>query len=206
LEVKGWAIPIPAYSRRAATLRPREARLAGAAARVAGGTPQPLAPPESPSQQRPRLRACGNLRGVNLRTGLRVERKMKREGESKGEKSQSVFPRLKGGDARRVRDMGAAERGGGNIKGCEHFYPRVKALDCLVCAIFAAQRPCPRTVTRWTAAVQVRQRAARVSSKPAHIYLTEFVNYLVSESQLPHKIVNLLCTITNQDMRLMILW
>jgi hypothetical protein len=41
---------------------------------------------------------------------------------------------------------------------------------------------------------------------PRQIHLTECVNRMVLESQLPHKIVNLLFTITNQDNKLTILW
>ena len=37
-------------------------------------------------------------------------------------------------------------------------------------------------------------------------YLTESIYQLVLESQLPHKIVDLLCTETNQNIKLTVLW
>ena len=37
-------------------------------------------------------------------------------------------------------------------------------------------------------------------------YLTEFIYLLVSESQLPHNIVNLWFTITDQNIELTVLW
>ena len=39
-----------------------------------------------------------------------------------------------------------------------------------------------------------------------HLYLTDCIYELVLESQLPHRIVNLLFTITNQNIQLTILW
>ena len=41
---------------------------------------------------------------------------------------------------------------------------------------------------------------------PETVYFTSCISELVLESQLPHKIFNLLFTITNCDMRLTVLW
>ena len=44
------------------------------------------------------------------------------------------------------------------------------------------------------------------ASVGVHTYLTDCMNQRVSESQLPHKLVNLLFTIAYQDNTLTILW
>ena len=48
--------------------------------------------------------------------------------------------------------------------------------------------------------------ASRVSPALHRAYLTQCVYLLVLESQLPHKIVNLLSTITDQYIKLTVLW
>ena len=49
-------------------------------------------------------------------------------------------------------------------------------------------------------------RSWRPSPGGVRSHLTECVHQLVLESQLPHKTVNLLLTITNQDDNLTVLW
>ena len=43
-------------------------------------------------------------------------------------------------------------------------------------------------------------------SEPLQVYLTKCIYQLVLESQHPHKIVNLLFTITNSNIKLTVLW
>ena len=51
-----------------------------------------------------------------------------------------------------------------------------------------------------------RQILARLQRTEKQLDLTECINQMVLESQLPHKIVNLLFIITNKNSKLTVLW
>ena len=75
---------------------------------------------------------------------------------------------------------------------------------------FSSHSTCLGAVRKAVAISLTKERKAvanaRVDIDSLQVYLTQCIDQMVSESQLPHKIVNLLFTIINQNIKLTILW